>query len=191
MEFVPGIDLHRLIKLNGPLKWTEMAGYGLQIAEGLKHIHNNNLLHLGLNSKNIMIQWPQRAVIMDFAFSLKITTKIKLDRNFSEKFFYMYSYACPDNINKAEPEIDTLVEIFHFGVIMYECLTGRFPYDADKRLNSEERFKINPVPPHDLISEIPIWFSNLIMKCLEKDRKKRIKSAQEIIKILDEHHGKE
>lgn len=179
MEYVDGQELKEKIKA-GAINLEEAVKIATQIAEGLQAAHEKGVVHRDIKSSNIMLTGKGRVKIMDFGLA-KLAGVSKLTK--SGTTVGTTSYMSPEQIQAME--VDQRTDLWSFGVLLYEMLTGQLPfqgtYDAAiiyEILNEEpeaiQRFRAD-VPDHVIA---------LISQLLQKDPGKRISSAQHIIERL-------
>jgi serine/threonine protein kinase len=125
MEFVEGQTLREKV-LHGGLKLTDALDYGIQIAEALQEAHTKGIVHRDIKSENIMITPAKRAKVMDFGLA-KLRGAMKLTRTSST--IGTLAYMSPEQIQGEE--VDARADLFSFGVVLYEMLTGRMPFRGE------------------------------------------------------------
>jgi len=181
MEYVTGEDLRSLIKRIGQLTVGKTIEIAKQIGEGLAEAHALGIVHRDLKPQNIMIDREGKPKIMDFGIA---------------RFVRMKSVTAPGTIigtpeymspEQAEgKETDQRSDLYSLGIILFEALTGRVPFEGDTPLSIAIKHKTErPPDPRKLNSQIPEDLNSLVLKCLEKDKEKRYQTAAEIIAELD------
>ncbi|NUM35925.1 MAG: protein kinase [Candidatus Brocadiae bacterium] len=152
----------------------------IQIAWGMKHAHQKGLLHGDLRPANIFITEEGEAKVADF----RSREGINLEYT---------PYMPPEQFEKDRP-METSVDIYSFGMILYELCTGELPFKVAKRIEGEEALENfrnilltqPPLPPHKVEPKIPVSFSDTIMRCLALEPKERIEDFDEIARTLQE-----
>ncbi|MFX0197359.1 MAG: protein kinase [Candidatus Hodarchaeota archaeon] len=176
MEYVPGQDLKGLIRQTGRLAIGTTISIAKQVCEGLAEAHRLGVIHRDLKSHNIMIDKRGNARIMDFGIARSLSGK-SITR--AGAMIGTPEYMSPEQ-TEAE-ELDQRSDIYSLGVILYEMVTGRLPFEGDTPLSVAMKHKGEiPKDPKKLNPQIPGDLSRLILKCLEKDRENRYQDAEEL-----------
>ncbi len=182
MEFVDGCDLGDMLDKPGGLPLAEAAGIVRQVADGLAVAHDANVVHRDMKPKNILIDHGGRAVITDFGIAL-----VHADRRLTStgSVIGTYHYMSPEQA-MAKP-VDSRTDIFSLGVVLYECLTGVVPFDADTPLEIMKRLTEDvPSPPSRTNSQVPAGLDDLVMEMLAKEPDHRTVTAREVSSRLAE-----
>jgi tetratricopeptide (TPR) repeat protein/predicted Ser/Thr protein kinase len=181
MEFVEGRDLKSIVRERGKLPPEEAAGIIRQVCRGLAAAHNEGIIHRDLKPQNIMVEASGRASIMDFGIAgSSETTGLTV----SGAFLGTPDYMSPEQA--MGQRADARSDIFALGLIFYETLTGKLPYEADTALGKiMKRTKERPVPPDKVDGAVPRQLSEICLKCLELDPKDRFQKPEEILQLLD------
>jgi len=180
MEYVPGEDLKSLIRRVKVDIGTSIK-IAKQICEGLSEAHRLGVVHRDLKPSNIMIDKEGNARIMDFGIARSVKGK---GITGSGVMIGTPEYMSPEQVEAKD--IDQRSDIYSLGIIMYEMLTGRLPFEADTPFAVGVKHKSEiPKNPHEFNPQIPDDLSGVILKCLKKDKKDRYKSAGEVISELE------
>jgi serine/threonine protein kinase/Flp pilus assembly protein TadD len=176
MEYVSGEDLKSFIKRAAPLGKSRMMAIGKQVCEGLAEAHRLGVVHRDLKPSNIMIDKDGNVRIMDFGIARSLETK---GITGAGVMIGTPEYMSPEQVEGKEA--DQRSDIYSLGIILYEAVTGRLPFEGDTPLSIAVKHKIEmPSDPRNFNSQISEDLSRLILKCLEKDREKRYQSAGEL-----------
>jgi serine/threonine protein kinase len=180
MEYVPGEDLKSFIKRAKRLDIGSAVSLAKEICEGLAAAHKLGVVHRDLKSSNIMIDKEGEARIMDFGIARSIESKKLTGEG---KVVGTPQYMSPEQVSGEE--LDRRSDIYSFGIILYEMLTGRVPFDGDTSLSIAYQHK-NETPPNpkDFNAQIPNNLCQVILKCMEKNREDRYQSAEEVFAEL-------
>jgi len=179
MEYIDGEELKDKIK-PGPIPMDEAINIAIQIAEGLEAAHKKGIVHRDIKSQNIMITNDGKAKIMDFGLA-----KIKGGAQLTKKGTTVGTAAYMSPEQARGKEVDYKTDIWSFGVVLYEMLTGQLPFKGDYEaaviytiLNEE------PEAIQNYRSDLPENIISLVASMLQRDSSKRISSMNEIIEKL-------
>jgi len=176
MEYVPGQDLRGLIRQTGQLTVGKAIAIGEEICEGLAEAHKQGVIHRDLKPSNIIIDRAGNAKIMDFGIARSLSTK---GITGAGVMIGTPEYMSPEQVEGKET--DQRSDIYSLGIILYEMLTGRVPFEGDTPLSVAHKQKYEaPEDPTALNVQIPENLGRLILKCLEKDKEKRYQRAEEL-----------
>ena len=174
MEYITGKELKDKIK-DGPIPLNEAIEIAVQIADGLEAAHKKGIVHRDIKSSNIMINEDSKVKIMDFGLA-KIGKGIQVTKLGTT--IGTAAYMSPEQARGEE--IDNKTDIWSFGVVLYELLTGEFPFKGDyEQAVMYSILNESPTPPSILKQSIPKVLSNIVNKCLEKDRSLRYQNIKE------------
>jgi len=181
MEFVQGEDLKGSITRMGPLSPARAISITRQVCKGLAEAHAHGVVHRDLKPQNIMIDSKGNARIMDFGIARSLRkegiTKTGMVIGTPE-------YMSPEQIDGKD--VDYRTDIYTLGVILYEMVTGKVPFEGDTPLSVALKHKSEiPRDPRELNDQLPEGLSRVIMKCMEKEKEKRYQSLKELIFELD------
>jgi serine/threonine protein kinase/predicted Zn-dependent protease len=181
MEFVPGEDLRSSIRRFGQLPVGKSISIAIQICEGLAEAHRLGVVHRDLKSNNIMIDKEGNVRIMDFGIARSLEAK---GITGAGVMIGTPEYMSPEQVEGKET--DQRSDIYSLGVILYEMVTGRVPFEGDTALSIAVKHKTEkPKAPIELNSQIPDVLNAVILKCLEKDKENRYHSAGELKSELE------
>ncbi|MCX6577171.1 MAG: serine/threonine protein kinase [Candidatus Aminicenantes bacterium] len=181
MEYVTGEDLRSLIKRIGQLTIGKTIDIAKQICEGLAEAHAMGIVHRDLKPQNIMIDREGKPKIMDFGIARFFRTK---GVTIPGTIIGTPEYMSPEQAEGKE--VDQRSDLYSLGIILFEALTGKVPFEGDTPLSIALKHKTElPPDPRKLNSQIPEDLNSLVLKCLEKDKGKRYQTAAEIIVELD------
>ena len=176
MEYVPGEDLKDSIKRFGKLPIDKSIDIAKQICEGLSEAHRLGVVHRDLKPGNIMIDKEGNVRIMDFGIARTIESK---GITGSGVMIGTPEYMSPEQVEGKD--IDSRSDIYSLGVILYEMVTGRVPFEGDTPLSVAVQHKTEPPKdPKEINAQIPEGLSRLILTCMQKDKKMRYQSAEAV-----------
>jgi serine/threonine protein kinase/predicted Zn-dependent protease len=181
MEYVDGKTLRQLLTDRGQFTIENAVDYAIQIGEALQEAHNKGIIHRDVKSDNIMITAANQVKVMDFGLA-KLKGSLKLTKTFST--VGTLAYMAPEQIEGRE--IDTRSDIFSFGIVLYEMLTGQLPFKGD--YESALMYSIlyeEPEPVEKHLPDISSELLHILNQSLEKDPNKRYQSMKEL--LIDLH----
>ena len=176
MEYIDGITLNKKIT-ESPLKVNEAISYAIQIGEALQEAHSSGIVHRDIKSENIMVNSKNQIKVMDFGLA-KLKGSIKLTRSSSTAG--TLAYMAPEQIQGGD--IDTRSDIFSFGVVFFEMLTGKLPFRGEH--DASMMYSIineEPEPLQKYLPEASTDLMHIINRALEKDPEDRYQSMKDIV----------
>jgi len=173
MEYVAGEDLRSFLRRSKQLALGTAVSIAEQVCEGLAEAHRLGVVHRDLKPGNIMIDKDGNARIMDFGIARSPQGKGMTGEG---AIVGTPEYMSPEQVEGKE--IDPRSDIYALGVILYEMVTGRVPFEGDTPFVVGVKHK-NEIPrdPRDINPQVPEDLGRIILRCLEKDQEKRFQSA--------------
>jgi len=177
MEYVSGEDLKSMIHMMGQLSSGQALTIAKQVCEGLGEAHRLGVVHRDLKPQNIMIDRDGNARIMDFGIARSLKARGITDAGV---IIGTPEYMSPEQVDGRET--DQRSDIYSLGVILYEMVTGRLPFEGETPFSVAFKHKSEAAPdPRKINAQIPEELSRVILRCLEKDREKRYQKAEEVL----------
>ena len=181
MEYIDGITLKEFIEQQGVLKWKDALHFITQILRALQHAHDKGIVHRDIKPQNIMLFTDGTIKVMDFG----IARFSRIDgKTLSDKTIGSVHYISPE---QAQGEMtDERSDIYSVGIMLYEMLTGRKPFDGDNAVNvALKHMQENAVPPREIMPSIPEALEEIVIHAMEKQPAQRYQSAAEMIRDID------
>jgi serine/threonine protein kinase len=196
MEIVAGKTLHQLIGKND-LSLRDTLKYSIQIADALARAHSAGIVHRDLKPANIIIDEDGRVKLLDFGLA-KLTEKTvdseaatatmtAEDAPLTEEGSIVgtVSYMSPEQAEGRK--VDARSDIFSFGSVLYEMVTGRRPFEGATKMSTISAIlQKEPPPPGSLAPNLPAELEKIILRCLRKDRDRRTQHIDDIRLALEE-----
>ena len=182
MQFVSGEDLAGIIRREGKLPLERIMTIFRQICEGLAAAHDKGVLHRDLKPQNIMVDGEDHVYVMDFGLAKAVDQSGMTQTG---AVMGTPAYMSPEQV-KGET-LDLRSDIYALGIILYEMMTGRRPYDEGSSFEiMMRRLKSPPAPAGDLRNDLPGYLLRILDRCIEIDKDLRYGSLREVIRDLDE-----
>lgn len=180
MELVQGKTLKEIINEDGVLPWKWSINIAIQVASALETAHKNNIVHRDIKPHNIIITEDGIAKVTDFGIAKAVSNSTITAFGTTIGSVHYFS---PEHARGGYT--DAKSDIYSLGVVMYEMLTGRVPFDADTPVSiALKHMQEKPVEPIKLNPSIPLAINKIIMKAMEKEPSLRYQSATEMLKDL-------
>ncbi len=182
MEYVSGEDLKSSVRRMGPLSTGKVLRFATEICEGLAEAHRLGIVHRDLKPQNIMIDRDGIARIMDFGIARSRELKGMTENGST---IGTPEYMSPEQVEGED--IDHRSDIYSMGVILYEMVTGRTPFEGKTPMSvAMKHVTEKPKEPRGLNIQISEDLSRVIMKCMEKAKARRYQSALDLLYALKE-----
>lgn len=181
MEYIEGISLRAYIDKRGKLDLDEVLSFSEQILAALEHAHSRGVVHRDIKPHNILVLKGGFVKVTDFGIAKMADTN--KGKTVTDSAIGTVYYISPEQA--AGKQTDTRSDLYSFGVMMYEMATGVLPFD-DERPISVLMMQIHdaPLPPRRHNKKIPRGLERLILATMEKDPKKRYRTAKDIFRQI-------
>ncbi len=181
MELIQGKTLKEIIiKEKGPLPWKWSVNVAIQIASALEMAHKNNIVHRDIKPHNIIITEDGIAKVTDFGIAKAVSNSTITAFGTTIGSVHYFS---PEHARGGFT--DAKSDLYSLGVVMYEMVTGKVPFDADTPVSvALKHMQEDPEEPIEINPNVPIAINKIIMKALQKDTTLRYQSASEMLRDL-------
>lgn len=180
MELIQGKTLKQIIDEDGVLPWKWSLNISIQIASALETAHKNNIVHRDIKPHNIIITEDGIAKVTDFGIAKAVSNSTITAFGTTIGSVHYFS---PEHARGGYT--DAKSDLYSLGVVMYEMLTGRVPFDADTPVSiALKHMQEEPVEPIKLNPSIPYSVNKIILKAMKKDTNLRYQTATEMLRDL-------
>jgi eukaryotic-like serine/threonine-protein kinase len=181
MDFIEGVDLKSLITQKGKLPPAEAARIIRQACLGLEAAHAAGVVHRDLKPQNIMIEKDGHIVVMDFGIARSGESRGATQTG---AFLGTPEYMSPEQARTEN--VDARSDIFSLGLIFYELLTGKLPFQGKTVLETMfKRTTERAIPPAEIDATVPKGANDIVNKCLQIEREHRYQSVTELLEDLE------
>lgn len=184
MEFVDGVPLREYLRERGPLPVEEACRILAQIADAIDSAHREKLIHRDLKPENIILDCKSNPKVADFGLAIHEEVQHAHRGELAGTLAYM----APEQLRGDTHLSDGRTDIWAFGVMLYECLTGTRPFLSKNPIElRDEIFNRSPRPMRQIDESIPKSLDDLCMRCLQKNAENRPHSAKAVANALREY----
>lgn len=183
MELIDGITLKQYMKKKGGiLTWREAVHYMTQIMRALSHAHSRGIIHRDIKPQNIMILRDGSVRVADFGIARVMSAA---QNTLTQEALGSVHYISPEQARGSH--IDERADLYSAGVVLYEMLTGRLPFEGDSPVSvAIQHISSIPLSPRELNPEIPEALESITLKAMASNVDRRYKNAEEMIRDLEE-----
>lgn len=182
MEYIEGVTLKQLIQQKGRIPWETAVPLAIQIGLALDHAHRNGIVHRDIKPHNILLTPQMTAKVADFGIA----------RAASANTITMTGGAALGSVHYFSPEqargtiVGEKSDIYSLGILLYEMLTGKVPFDGDSAVAiAIMHIQDPPVPPTSLDGGIPTGLEAIVLKCIQKNPENRYSDVRALVDELD------
>lgn len=180
MELIDGITLKQYMERRGRMDWRESLHFITQIMRGLSHAHSRGIIHRDIKPQNIMVLRDGSMKVADFG----IACLANQGQTLTQEALGSVHYISPEQARG--DRIDARSDIYSAGVVLYEMLTGRLPFEGDSAVSvAIQHLSSVPLAPRDIDPSIPEPLELICMKAMNSDPNKRYASADAMIEDLE------
>lgn len=175
MEYVEGITLKTYIEKKGQLSFKESASIAIQVARGIEAAHNKNIIHRDIKPQNIIISTDGKVKVTDFGIA-----KATSSNTISSDVMGSVHYASPEQARNGF--VDGRSDIYSLGIVMFEMVTGRVPFDGDTTVAvALQHLQEEIARPSIYAPDLPISFEKIILKCTQKTPDRRYQTIEALL----------
>lgn len=181
MELIEGITMKQYLDKKGCMNWREALHFSMQIAKALEHAHSRGIIHRDIKPHNIMILKDGSVKVADFGIARIASAQNTLTREALGSVHYI----SPEQAKGGR--VDNRTDLYSLGVVMYQMLTGRPPYDGETPVSvAIQHINGNLLPPSQLNSSIPTGLEQIIMRAMAVAPENRYNSATDMLRDMEE-----
>jgi serine/threonine-protein kinase len=181
MEYIDGITLKEYMESQQKLDWKEASHFTIQILRALGHAHDRGIIHRDIKPQNIMMFEDGTIKVMDFGIA-KFTYEVGITE--TAQTIGSVHYISPEQAGGKQT--DGASDIYSVGIILYEMLTGKKPFDTDNPLTvALMQMNDDPKMPRSINPDVTIGQQEVILKAMEKDSADRYHNAREMIRDIE------
>lgn len=181
MEYIDGITLKEYIGLQGTLDWHEALHLTTQILKALQHAHDRGIVHRDIKPQNIMLLQDGTIKVTDFGIARLSDTATK---TMTEHAIGSVHYIAPEQARGSKT--DGKSDIYSIGVMLYEMITGKLPFEADSAVSvALMQLQSTPEMPREINPGIPIGLEQITMHAMQKNPTERYQNALDMLGDLE------
>lgn len=178
MEYVEGITLKTYIEKKGQLSFKEAISIAIQVGRGIEAAHSKNIVHRDIKPQNIIISTEGKVKVTDFGIARAATSN-----TINSDVMGSVHYASPEQARNGF--VDGKSDIYSLGIVMYEMVTGRVPFDGDTTVAvAIQHLQEEMVAPSAYAPNLPVSMEKIILKCTQKNPDRRYESVTALLADL-------
>lgn len=182
MEYIEGITLKEFIEQEGSLRWKDAVHFTMQILKGLQHAHDKGIVHRDVKPQNIMVLSDGTIKVTDFGIARFARSD---QRTITDKAIGSVHYISPEQARGEKTDEKT--DIYSVGVMLYEMLTGKLPFQAESAVSvALMQLQRDPQLPTEINGSIPQGLEQITMHAMQKTPERRYQSASEMLCELNQ-----
>lgn len=184
LEYIDGFTLEQALERAGRLEPQAALAIGIELAQALSHIHERGVVHRHLSPSNVMISRKGEVKLIDFGAALDQFAQSSFHSSDPEGSFGAADHMAPEQI--LEERIDARADIFAFGALLYQLLSGTRPFDGPDARTTAHRIRHEAAPSlRGILPELPRAVEKIVLRCLEKQADDRYESAAALSAALE------
>lgn len=175
MEYVEGITLKTYIEKKGQLSFKEAISIAIQVGRGIEAAHNKNIIHRDIKPQNIIISTEGKVKVTDFGIARAASAN-----TINSDVMGSVHYSSPEQARNGF--VDGKSDIYSLGIVMYEMVTGRVPFDGDTTVAvAIQHLQEEMVSPSAYAPDLPISLEKIILKCTQKNADRRYENMGDLL----------
>ena len=175
MEYVEGITLMTYIEKKGQLNYKETLSIAIQVSRGIQAAHAKHIIHRDIKPQNIIISTDGKVKVTDFGIARAVS-----EHTIHSDVMGSVHYASPEQARNGY--VSNRSDIYSLGIVMYEMVTGRVPFDGDSTVAvAIQHLQDEMVPPSTYAPNLPISLEKIIQKCTQKSPDRRYDSMESLL----------
>ena len=175
MEYVEGVTLKTYIEKKMQLTYKEAVSIAIQVGRGIEAAHAKNIIHRDIKPQNILISTEGKAKVTDFGIARAVSSN-----TISADVMGSVHYSSPEQARNGF--VDGKSDIYSLGIVMYEMVTGRVPFDGDTTVAvAIQHLQEEMVAPSAYAPDLPVSLEKIILKCTQKSPDRRYKAISELL----------
>lgn len=181
MEYIDGITLKEYLEQqNNKIEWKMAVYFTAQILKAMQHAHENGIIHRDVKPQNIMLLQDGTIKVTDFGIARFSNTETK---TMTDKAIGSVHYIAPEQARG--DRTDGKSDVYSIGVMLYEMLTGKLPFEADSAVSvAIKQLQEDPKPPREINPDIPKGLEEITLKAMRKEPTQRYTTAESMLKDL-------
>ena len=178
MEYIEGITLKTYVEKKGQLSFKEATSIAIQVARGIEAAHNKDIIHRDIKPQNIMISTDGKVKVTDFGIAKAVSSN-----TISSDAMGSVHYASPEQARNGF--IDGRSDLYSLGIVMYEMVTGRVPFDGETTVAvAIQHLQEEMIVPTAFAVDLPISYEKIILKCTQKNPERRYQTVVDLLADL-------
>ena len=175
MEYVEGVTLKTYIEKKGRLTYKEAVSIAIQVGRGMEAAHAKHIIHRDIKPQNILISTEGKAKVTDFGIARAVSSN-----TISADVMGSVHYASPEQARNGF--VDGKSDIYSLGIVMYEMVTGRVPFDGDTTVAvAIKHLQEEMVAPSAYAPDLPVSLEKIILKCTQKSPDRRYENISDLL----------
>ncbi|MBP5618713.1 MAG: Stk1 family PASTA domain-containing Ser/Thr kinase [Clostridia bacterium] len=182
MEYIDGITLKEYIERTGAMPWKNALSFTTQTLHALQHAHDRGIIHRDVKPQNIMLLRDGTIKVTDFGIARFARSGQK---TLTDKAIGSVHYISPEQARG--DAIDEKADLYSVGVMLYEMLTGKLPFDGESAVSVALMHMQNEArPPREIVPSIPVGLEQIVLRAMQKNPSRRYHSDAEMLRDLEQ-----